>query len=129
MAKSVRCKREKRLRAIPKAMEEPYYEKKDKAKLAVQEAALAALKHPIKPSCKASSSMEIVPVNTSTPSENAMDVEMADGSQTKSSLKPFGGVGKKSQQVFKQGKRSVMARSRAERLRGVISERLMCLAS
>ncbi|XP_050371383.1 uncharacterized protein LOC126789297 [Argentina anserina] len=105
MAKSMRCKREKRLRAIRRDMVEPYYEKKDEAKLAAQEAALAAPKLPVKSSSKASSSMEFTPVSTSTPSDNGMDVEMADGSQTKSSLKPFGGVGKKSQRVFKVGKR------------------------
>ena len=69
MAKSMRCKREKRLRAIRREMVEPYYEKKDEAKLAAQEAALAAPKLPVKPSSKASSSMEITPISTS---ENAM---------------------------------------------------------
>ncbi|KAG9158710.1 hypothetical protein Leryth_027333 [Lithospermum erythrorhizon] len=48
MAKSMRSKREKRLRAIRREMVEPLYEKKDAAKLAAQEAALAAPKLPVR---------------------------------------------------------------------------------
>ncbi|MCI14048.1 hypothetical protein A2U01_0035175 [Trifolium medium] len=40
----MRSKREKRLRAIRREIVEPYYEKKEEAKLAAQEAALAAPK-------------------------------------------------------------------------------------
>lgn len=47
MAKSIRSKREKRLRAIRREIVEPFYDKKDAAKLAVQEAALAAPKLPV----------------------------------------------------------------------------------
>lgn len=114
MAKSMRCKREKRLRAIRRDMVEPYYEKKDEAKLAAQEAALAAPKLPVKSSSKNTVSMEITPVNTSAPSTSNMDVEMADGSQMKSSLKPLGGIGKKSQRVFKVGKRRRHGKSKGK---------------
>ncbi|KAM7500416.1 hypothetical protein LguiA_024830 [Lonicera macranthoides] len=48
MAKSMRSKKEKRLRAIRREMVEPLYEKKDVAKLAAQEAALAAPKLPVR---------------------------------------------------------------------------------
>ena len=44
MAKSLRSKREKRLRAIRREIVEPFYDKKEAAKLAAQEAALAAPK-------------------------------------------------------------------------------------
>ncbi|KAB1221565.1 hypothetical protein CJ030_MR2G027122 [Morella rubra] len=46
MAKSLRSKREKRLRAIRREIVEPFYDTKDAAKLAAQEAALAAPKLP-----------------------------------------------------------------------------------
>jgi hypothetical protein len=49
MAKSMRSKKEKRLRAIRREMVEPYYDNKDVAKLAAQEAALAAPKLPARP--------------------------------------------------------------------------------
>lgn len=49
MAKSMRSKREKRLRAIRRELVEPIYDKKEAAKLAVQDAALAAPKLPVKP--------------------------------------------------------------------------------
>jgi hypothetical protein len=42
MAKSMRSKKEKRLRAIRREIVEPFYDNKDAAKLAAQEAALAA---------------------------------------------------------------------------------------
>lgn len=48
MAKSMRSKREKRLRAIRREIVEPFYEKKDEAKFAAQEAALAAPKLPVR---------------------------------------------------------------------------------
>ncbi|GAA0150940.1 hypothetical protein LIER_09767 [Lithospermum erythrorhizon] len=48
MAKSMRSKREKRLRAIRRKMVEPLYEKKDTTRLAAQEAALAAPKLPVR---------------------------------------------------------------------------------
>jgi hypothetical protein len=50
MAKSMRSKKEKRLRAIRREIVEPFYDNKDAAKLAAQEAALAAPKLPARPS-------------------------------------------------------------------------------
>lgn len=65
MAKSMRSKREKRLRALRREIVEPFYEKKDDAKLAAQEAALAAPKLPVKPSPNTtSSSMEVTTTDT-----------------------------------------------------------------
>jgi len=48
MAKSMRCKREKRLRAIKREMVAPLYEKKEEAKYAALEAALNAPKLPVR---------------------------------------------------------------------------------
>ncbi|XP_043702148.1 uncharacterized protein LOC122652469 [Telopea speciosissima] len=94
MAKSMRSKREKRLRTLRREIVEPFYEKKEVAKLAAQEAALAAPKLPVRPINSNSPKMEIA-----TTSNASMDVEMADGGDTNNrnlgSLKPIGGVGKK----------------------------------
>ncbi|GAV80094.1 hypothetical protein CFOL_v3_23556 [Cephalotus follicularis] len=104
MAKSMRCKREKRLRAIRREIVAPFYDNKDAAKLAAQEAALAAPKLPVRHTPK-STSMELVTTNDTT-NNNNMDVEMqvVDGDQSKGSLKPVGGIGKKSKRKFKVGK-------------------------
>ncbi|KAJ1375799.1 hypothetical protein SESBI_50611 [Sesbania bispinosa] len=59
MAKSLRSKREKRLRAFRREIDEPFYDKKEAAKLAAQEAALAAPK------------LQVAP-----PSNNAMDASL-----------------------------------------------------
>lgn len=96
MAKSMRSKREKRLRAIRREMVEPIYDKKDAVKQAALEAALSAPKLPVRSSPSAASSI-------------SMDVEISDGgiNQNKDSLslKPAGGVGKKSKKKgFKVGK-------------------------
>lgn len=99
MAKSLRSKREKRLRAIRREIVEPLYEKKEAAKLAAQEAALSAPKLPVRSSN--SSSMDAAP---SSITNTAMDVEMADGSQGTGRLKPSGGVGKKLKKKLKLGK-------------------------
>ncbi|RWV89229.1 hypothetical protein GW17_00048629 [Ensete ventricosum] len=48
MAKSLRSKRKKRLRTLRREIAEPFYEKKEAAKLAAQEAALAAPRLPVK---------------------------------------------------------------------------------
>lgn len=67
MAKSLRSKKEKRLRAIRRELVEPFYDKKDAAKLAAQEAALAAPKLPVRPNPNsASTSMDVTvaPVDT-----------------------------------------------------------------
>lgn len=99
MAKSLRSKMKKRLRTLRREIVEPFYDKKDSAKLAVQEAALNAPKLPIPPAYANN------PFNSA-----LMDVEMTnDGSNQSSgsSLKPSGGVGKKLKKKlkFKKGKR------------------------
>lgn len=97
MAKSLRSKREKRLRAIRREIVEPFYDKKEAAKLAAQEAALAApkLEVPSQPNTA---------MDASTSTDNTgMDVEMADGSNM-ASLKPLGGIGKKSKKKMKMAK-------------------------
>ncbi|XP_014507335.1 uncharacterized protein LOC106767034 [Vigna radiata var. radiata] len=98
MAKSLRSKKEKRLRAIRRELVEPFYDKKEAAKLAAQEAALAAPKLEV-PS-KSNNTMD---VTTSTGNTN-MDVEMADSSQIMASLKPVGGIGKKMKKKLKIAK-------------------------
>ncbi|KAK2998426.1 hypothetical protein RJ639_024631 [Escallonia herrerae] len=77
MAKSMRSKREKRLRAIRREIVEPIYEKKEAAKLAAQEAALNAPKLPV-------------------------HVEMADGNKSMRSLKPLGKKMKKKIKIAKR---------------------------
>ena len=74
MAKSMRSKREKRLRAIRREIVEPLYEKKEAAKLAAMEAALAAPKLPVRLSPNASSSMELVSSSTTTISQNNIGI-------------------------------------------------------
>ncbi|GMY35073.1 hypothetical protein FCV25MIE_30315 [Fagus crenata] len=112
MAKSLRSKREKRLRAIRREIVEPLYETKDAAKLAAQEAALAAPKVPVRlpPSSTTTAAMDLATTNTDSTSAattfsfNAMEVEMADGNQSMGSLKPVRGIGKKSKRKFKMSK-------------------------
>ncbi|KAJ4975453.1 hypothetical protein NE237_000559 [Protea cynaroides] len=103
MAKSLRSKREKRLRTLRREIVEPFYEKMNDAKLAAQEAALHAPKLPVRPIKNDSTKMEI----TST-SNADMDVQMADGGDTNhpnpGSLKPVGGVGKKWNKKLKMRK-------------------------
>lgn len=48
MAKSLRSKKKKRLRTLRREIAEPFYDEKDAAKLAAQEAALAAPKLPVR---------------------------------------------------------------------------------
>ncbi|XP_009786185.1 uncharacterized protein LOC107792768 [Nicotiana tabacum] len=101
MAKSMRCKREKRLRAIKREIvaSEPSVLKKEAAKLAAQEAALAAPKLVVK-SPSTSTAMD---TSASTPNnDNAMDVEMADGNQSAKSLKPLGRKMKKKLKIAKK---------------------------
>ncbi|XP_009614340.1 uncharacterized protein LOC107829074 [Nicotiana tabacum] len=101
MAKSMRCKREKRLRAIKREIvaSEPSVLKKEAAKLAAQEAALAAPKLVVK-SPFTSTTMD---TSTSTPNnDNSMDVEMADGNQSAKSLKPLGRKMKKKLKIAKK---------------------------
>ncbi|KAK9726082.1 hypothetical protein RND81_05G189100 [Saponaria officinalis] len=102
MAKSIRSKREKRLRALRREMVEPLYEPKDAAKLAAQAAALAAPKLPVRNSngaATATASMDAAPSS----STSAMDIEMAENQNTEH-LKPVGGVGKKLKKKLKLAK-------------------------
>ncbi|KAK1308559.1 hypothetical protein QJS10_CPA09g00844 [Acorus calamus] len=90
MAKSLRSKREKRLRTLRREIAEPFYDKKDLAKFKAQESALNAPKLPV----RTPSSDAMVTIATS----STMDVEMTDGETShgvKSLLKPSGGIGKK----------------------------------
>ncbi|XP_011076427.1 uncharacterized protein LOC105160648 [Sesamum indicum] len=100
MAKSMRSKREKRLRAIRRELVEPIYEKKEAAKLAAQEAALAASKLPVKSA--PSAAMDFVAAATTSANDDGMDVEMADGNQSLKALKP---IGKKLKKKIKMAKR------------------------
>ncbi|KAF3949692.1 hypothetical protein CMV_024474 [Castanea mollissima] len=79
MAKSMRSKRVKRLRAIRRDMVEPFYDNKDAAKLAAQEAALSAPKLPARASSSSTTTtttttaaMDLVTTNITTSSANAM---------------------------------------------------------
>ncbi|KAG2574626.1 uncharacterized protein LOC120641740 [Panicum virgatum] len=91
MAKSLRSKREKRLRTLRREIAEPFYDKKEAAKLAAQAAALEAPPLPVRgpPSQGAGNSA------------SAMDVEMSDGAndKSKSLLKPLGSISKKKVQL------------------------------
>ncbi|KAK4431690.1 hypothetical protein Salat_0931100 [Sesamum alatum] len=98
MAKSMRSKREKRLRAIRRELVEPIYEKKEAAKLAAQEAALAAPKLPV----RSAPSAAMDAATTSSANENGMDVEMADGNQSLKALKPIGKKLKKKIKISKK---------------------------
>ncbi|XP_073024861.1 uncharacterized protein [Primulina eburnea] len=102
MAKSMRSKREKRLRAIRRELVEPLYDKKEAAKLAAQEAALAAPKLPV----KASPAVEAMDVTSEATASFANDgdddVEMGNGNQSSKFLKP---VGKKLKRKLKIAKR------------------------
>ncbi|KAL6580614.1 hypothetical protein OROMI_008638 [Orobanche minor] len=103
MAKSLRSKREKRLRAIRRELVEPIYEKKDASKLAAQEAALAAPKLPVKPI--RSAAMDLTESDLSlNANPSGLDVEMAVADDNKSSkfLKP---IGKKLKKKLKMAKR------------------------
>ncbi|RYR64203.1 hypothetical protein Ahy_A03g010333 [Arachis hypogaea] len=99
MAKSLRSKREKRLRAIRREIVEPLYEKKEAAKQAALEAALAAPKLEVRQ--PSNSAMD---ASTASATITNMDVEMADGAQSTASLKPVGGVGKKFKKKLKIAK-------------------------
>ncbi|KAL8539564.1 hypothetical protein ACS0TY_001245 [Phlomoides rotata] len=96
MAKSLRSKRKQRLKAVRRELAEPIYDKKEAAKVAATEAALAAPKLPVKPTPSAADE------SSSFANENAMDVEMADGRQSLKSLKP---IGKKLKKKIKISKR------------------------
>ncbi|XP_022978967.1 uncharacterized protein LOC111478758 [Cucurbita maxima] len=120
MAKSMRSKREKRLRAIRRDMVDPFYDKKDAAKLAAQEAALAAPKLPVRPSPFTSniSTMDVASASASTNADSAMDVEMNEYGES-TTLKAVGGIGKKSKRKFKVGKAKRRGKCKIKRNRHI----------
>lgn len=111
MAKSMRSKRKRRLRTLRREIAEPFYEKKEQAKLAAQEAALAAPKLEIPPVNK--TQMEIEPVDGEDDRE-PMAIEGNDSKKFK--LKPVGGIEKewKSNKKLKREKR--LKRKRKKKL-------------
>ncbi|KAK5825443.1 hypothetical protein F383_24821 [Gossypium arboreum] len=121
MAKSMRSKREKRLRAIRREIVEPFYQKKDEAKMAAIEAALAAPKLPA--SSPPSGSMQLEEQVTAPSSAitnlNSMEVEMADSDEnkTKASLRAVGRIGKMSKKKLKIAKKKRRAEGKG-RIRG-----------
>ncbi|GLJ53663.1 hypothetical protein SUGI_1144640 [Cryptomeria japonica] len=90
MAKSMRSKRKRRLRTLRREIAEPFYDKKEQAKLAAQEAALAApkLEIPLR-----RSQMEIEPANEGGNEKAPMAIDSGD--MKNSILKPVGGIQKK----------------------------------
>ncbi|KNA05005.1 hypothetical protein SOVF_194250 [Spinacia oleracea] len=105
MAKSLRSKREKRLRAIRREIVEPFYENKDAAKLAAQQAALSAPKLAVRNTNN--TSMDVtssLPPSTSNLTSNlSMDIDMT--SQGAAHLKPMGKKMKKKLKIGKGKKR------------------------
>lgn len=117
MAKSLRCKREKRLRAIKRDLVEPIYEKKEAAKLAVLEAALAAPKLPVRSTNAAAAAAAMDATTSASIATNAdMDVEMADGNQSTRSLKP---MGKKMKRKLQIGKKKYRGKGKIRRKHNV----------
>ncbi|CAN0911789.1 hypothetical protein LINGRAHAP2_LOCUS27056 [Linum grandiflorum] len=96
MGKSIRSKREKRLRAIRRDLVTPHYDKKDEAKIAALEAALAAPKLEVRPSPFAAASamdtstVNIIDTTTTTSNTNTDAVEMAVDGNGEKSMKPLG---------------------------------------
>ncbi|KAH1056392.1 hypothetical protein J1N35_034457 [Gossypium stocksii] len=109
MAKSMRSKREKRLRAIRREIVEPFYQKKDEAKMAAIEAALAAPKLPSSSPPSGSMQLEeqVTAPSSATTNLNTMEVEMADSDEnnTKASLRAVGRIGKMSKKKLKIAKK------------------------
>ncbi|GFQ01031.1 hypothetical protein PHJA_002247000 [Phtheirospermum japonicum] len=113
MAKSMRSKREKRLRAIRRELVEPIYDKKEAAKLAAQEAALAAPKLPVRP--PPSTDMDLTTADPSLANPNGLDVEMDDGNQS-SKFKP---IGKKLRTKIKIAKRKYRGKGKIRKKNNV----------
>ncbi|KAK6135375.1 hypothetical protein DH2020_030886 [Rehmannia glutinosa] len=99
----MRSKRKKKLRAIRRELVEPIYDKKDAAKLAAQEAALAVPKLPVKStSSETSAAMEVTAAaTTSSANHNGTHVEMANDNQSLKFLKPIGQKLKKKIKIAK----------------------------
>ncbi|MQL68274.1 hypothetical protein Taro_000542, partial [Colocasia esculenta] len=112
MAKSLRSKMQRRLRTLRRDLAQPFYDNKEAAKLAAQQAALAAPKVPVR-GAPSSTTNGVGGDDTmatdaaASALDGIMDVEMDDGGNSKlmSSLKAFGGVGKKSKKKKQKGQR------------------------
>ncbi|KAL7210926.1 hypothetical protein ACSBR2_013913 [Camellia fascicularis] len=109
MAKSLRSKREKRLRAIRREIVEPLYDKKEAAKLAAQEAALAAPRLPVRShnssDASAAAAMDLTTSTAAAAAGGNMDVEMVDDNPSMQSLKPTRKIGKKLSKKIKLAKK------------------------
>ncbi|TYH13333.1 hypothetical protein E1A91_A06G119500v1 [Gossypium mustelinum] len=118
MAKSMRSKREKRLRAIRREIVEPFYQKKDEAKMAAIEAALAAPKLPASSPPSGSMQLEeqVTAPSSATTNLNSMEVEMADSDEnkTKASLRAVGRIGKMSKKKLKIAKKKRRAEGKGK---------------
>uniref|UniRef100_J3M1A8 Uncharacterized protein n=1 Tax=Oryza brachyantha TaxID=4533 RepID=J3M1A8_ORYBR len=113
MAKSLRSKREKRLRTLRREISQPFYDKKEAAKLAAQAAALEAPKVPVRAPPPSQDSGSPPAASSAV----AMDVEMADegNNRSKSLLKPIGSISKKKVQLhlkIKKDKRKARKKGR-----------------
>ncbi|KAH7838878.1 hypothetical protein Vadar_032183 [Vaccinium darrowii] len=121
MAKSLRSKREKRLKAIRREIVKPLYDKKDEAKLAAQEAALAAPKLPVRVH---KSAMELIEPDsaaaaTTSSTGGNMDVEMAEDGQIRQSLKPVSKIGKRMRKKIKMAKRNYRGKGKIRKKHNV----------
>ncbi|KAI5650269.1 hypothetical protein M9H77_36274 [Catharanthus roseus] len=115
MAKSMRSKREKRLRAIRREIVEPLYQKKEEAKLAAQEAALNAPKLPVRETkTNTSAAMEIIAA-ASNFNKNDMDVEMTDNQ----SIRALNPIGKKLKKKIKIAKKKHHGKGKIRRKQNV----------
>uniref|UniRef100_A0ACD5V2U5 Uncharacterized protein n=1 Tax=Avena sativa TaxID=4498 RepID=A0ACD5V2U5_AVESA len=104
MAKSLRSKREKRLRTLRREIAEPFYDKKEAAKLAAQTAALEAPKLPVRVHPAYQETLDAAAAAAAAAAASrasAMEVEMADEGNKKraSFLKPMGSISKKKVQL------------------------------
>ena len=92
MAKSLRSKREKRLRTLRREIAEPFYDKKEAAKQAAQAAALEAPKLPVRVHPAYEESLAAA--------SRASAMEVDGGSKKSTSfLKPMGTISKKKVQL------------------------------
>ncbi|GJN26489.1 hypothetical protein PR202_gb14421 [Eleusine coracana subsp. coracana] len=117
MAKSLRSKREKRLRTLRREIAEPFYDKKEAAKLAAQAAALEAPRVPVRAPPQSQDADSSRGRAGAPSSASAMDVEMSDGGndRSKSFLKPIGSISKKKVQLhlkIKKDKRKARKKGR-----------------
>ncbi|EMS55783.1 hypothetical protein CFC21_018629 [Triticum aestivum] len=97
MAKSLRSKREKRLRTLRREIAEPFYDKKEAAKQAAQAAALEAPKLPVRVHPMYEESLAAA---AAAAASRASAMEVDGGSKKSASfLKPMGTISKKKVQL------------------------------